>query len=202
MQKELYRARTQGRSPLWPGWDGSVSQNNAHAAFTMMTPPTAPSSTAAGAAAAETGSSDNNNNNNNSAANPTSRKSSKSSGSCCCGDDDGDGADGNGSENSGNSSSSSSSRKGGRTSFDGRSDISGRDPCDLDAEELSYWAAQNVEAGPLVKHEWLASTSTTARLKGVRDLCRFALTRHRDRSGVDGSVLSRPLSALRDLTSR
>lgn len=76
------------------------------------------------------------------------------------------------------------------------------DPCDLDAEALSYWAAQNVEAGALMKHEWLSSTSTTERLRGVRDLCRFALARSRDRSGVDSTVLSRPLSALRDLTSR
>lgn len=177
MQKELYRTRTRGRSPLWPGWDGSVSQNDAYAAFTVAPPLPGPLT------AVET--------------------DGDSDGSSADG-----GADGNGSSSTtittsgGGGSGAGEVDSGGRTSVDGASSIGGVDPCDLDAEALSYWAAQNVEAGALMKHEWLSSTSTAGRLRGVRDLCRFALARHRDRSGVDSAVLSRPLSALRDLTSR
>lgn len=214
LQKELYRTRTQGRSPLWPGWDGSVSRNDARAAFTMLTPPKRPTPPPANPLAADKDGEKGDEH--------ASRESSSSGGGGA------GGTDSAGSESGGTSSDSiggvtadrGGSREGregaaaaaeggggggegrGRASFDGRSGISGMDPCDLDAEALSYWAAQNLEAGTLMKHGWLATTSTTERLRGVRDLCRFALARHRDRSGVDGSVLSRPLSALRDLTSR
>lgn len=173
MQKELYRTRTRGRSPLWPGWDGSVSHGDAQAALTVASPPlptpltimTADDSVDAADA-------------------------SRGSSNDASGDGDGfenDTADGN---------------SGGGIGVTDKTSIGGLDPCDLDAEALSYWAAHNVEAGALMKHEWLSSTSTAARLRGVRDLCRFALARHRDRSTVDGGLLSRPLSALRDLTSR
>lgn len=177
MQKELYRTRTRGRSPLWPGWDGSVSQNDAYAAFTVAPPLPLPSPDTA----VET-----------------------------AGDGDSSTADGDGSNSSATTSGGAGAGAGGRSggdtraraSVDGATSIGGVDPCDLDAEALSYWAAQNVEAGALKKHEWLSSKSTTERLRGVRDLCRLALARSRDRSGVDSTVLSRPLSALRDLTSR
>ena len=78
----------------------------------------------------------------------------------------------------------------------------GLDPCDLDAEALSYWAAQNVETDVLTKHRWLSCTSTEERLREIRDVCRLAMARYLDRSSVDGGDLSKPLSALRDLLSR
>lgn len=165
MQKELYRTRTRGRSPLWPGWDGSVSQNDAYAAFTLAPPLPGPLTV-------ETAG------------------------------DSGGIADGTGITTTTTTSDGGGIDSRSRTGIDGASSIGGVDPCDLDAEALSYWAAQNVEAGALMKHEWLSSTSTTERLRGVRDLCRVALARHRDRSRVDSAVLSRPLSALRDITSR
>ena len=172
MQKELYRTRTRGRSPLWPGWDGSVSQNDAYAAFTVAPPLPLPSPDTAAATSGDS--------------------------SSTAADDESDTATASRSGTGGRAIVDARPR----TSIDGASSIGGVDPCDLDAEALSYWAAQNVEAGALMKHEWLSSTSTTERLRGVRDLCRFALARSRDRSGVDSTVLSRPLSALRDLTSR
>eukprot|EP00903_Cladosiphon_okamuranus_P018798 g17292.t2 len=167
MQKELYRTRTQGRSPLWPGWDGSVSQNDAYAAFTVAPPLPLPL--------------------------PSPDMAIETAGD---GDSNITASGGAGAGGGGGGDTRA------RTSVDGVTSIGGVDPCDLDAEALSYWAAQNVEAGALMKQEWLSSTSTTERLRGVRDLCRFALARSRDRSGVDSTVLSRPLSALRDLTSR
>ncbi|CAB1103170.1 unnamed protein product [Ectocarpus sp. CCAP 1310/34] len=174
MQKELYRTRTRGRSPLWPSWDGSVSHGDAQAALTVTSPPLPTPLTIK------------------TADDSVEAAASSSSGDCSNSAVDGGGGeydtvDGNG---------------GGEIGVGDKSSIGGLDPCDLDAEALSYWAAHNVEAGALMKHEWLSSTSTAARLRGVRDLCRFALARHRDRSTVDGGVLSRPLSALRDLTSR
>lgn len=176
LQKELHRTRTQGRSPLWPGWDGSVSENDANAAaFTVASPPLPPP-------AADDGSLNNHAN----------HKGGSS-------ENDASGDGGGGGEGG---PADVTVAEGTGTSVGDKSSIGGLDPCDLDAEALSYWAAQNVEAGALMKHQWLSTTSTAERLRGVRDLCRFALVRHRDRSGVDGGVLSRPLSALRDLTSR
>ncbi|CAN0261493.1 unnamed protein product [Ectocarpus fasciculatus] len=175
MQKELYRTRTRGRSPLWPGWDGSVSHADAQAALTVASSPPLPTPLTIKTA-------------------DDSAEAAASSGS---GGDCSNNAGGDDGENDAVDGTS-----GGGIGVSDKSSIGGLDPCDLDAEALSYWAAHNVEAGALMKHEWLSSTSTAARLRGVRDLCRFALARHRDRSAVDGGVLSRPLSALRDLTSR
>ncbi|CAM9776969.1 unnamed protein product [Ectocarpus sp. 12 AP-2014] len=174
MQKELYRTRTRGRSPLWPGWDGSVSHGDAQAALTVASPPL-PTPLAI----------------------KTADESVEAAASSGSGDCSNNAVGGGGGEND-----AVDGNDGGGIGVGDKSSIGGLDPCDLDAEALSYWAAHNVEAGALMKHEWLSSTSTAARLRGVRDLCRFALARHRDRSAVDGGVLSRPLSALRDLTSR
>ncbi|CAM9304946.1 unnamed protein product [Scytosiphon promiscuus] len=184
LQKELHRTRTQGRSPLWPGWDGSVSENDANAAaFTAAPAPLPPSD----ATTTPADGPDNNNNGGGGAGDGSSSSSENDASS-------------NGGGEGG--SAGPAVAEGTGTRIGDKSSIGGLDPCDLDAEALSYWAAQNVEAGALMKHQWLSTTSTAERLRGVRDLCRFALARHRDRSGVDGGVLSRPLSALRDLTSR
>lgn len=131
LQRELFRTRKVGRSPLWPGWNGQAEDASVDPVFN---------------ASGESG--------------------------------DGDDKNGNG------------------------NGIGGLDPCDLDAEALSYWAAQNVEADVLTKHRWLSCTTTEDRLREIHEVCVVTMARHRDRSAVDGSVLSRPLSALHDLLSK
>lgn len=94
------------------------------------------------------------------------------------------------------------------TSSRGNGDIvdgetaTGVEPSDLDAEELSYWAAQNVESDVLTKHRWLSSISTEERLREVRDVCEAIMSRHRERRGLDGSLLSKPFSALKDIRTK
>lgn len=127
LQRELFRTRKVGRSPLWPGWNGMP----AHAALSS---------------------------------------SSAFSGADGDSDSDGDSGEGNG--------------------------IGAIDPCDLDAETLSYWAAQNIEADVLTKHRWLTCTDTQDRLREIRGACEVTMARYRDRSRVDGGVLAKPLSAL------
>lgn len=163
LQREIFRTRKQGRSPLWPGWNGMASEDASQA----TDPYTFTSSSSSGGGGSGSG--------------------SASSVSC-------------GSHGSG--SGGVASGVAGVTGGGGGAGGGGLDPCNLDAEALSYWAAQNVEADVLTKHRWLSCTSTEERLREIRDVCRVAMARYLDRSGVDGGDLSKPLSALRDLLSR
>lgn len=75
------------------------------------------------------------------------------------------------------------------------------DPCDLDAEAVSFWAAQNVAADVLTKHRWLSCTSTEERLRDVRGVCEVIMARYRDRGGGEGGLV-KPLSAPHDILSK
>lgn len=60
---------------------------------------------------------------------------------------------------------------------------------DLDAESLSFWAAQHVAADPVTKLRWLTCTSTEARLRDItaRLTDRAALMTRRSGGGGGGS---------------